>query len=75
MVAEEGRLKGIPVHLHMNFPPSYPESPPTVELLSDIEAPFKIGNMLCIDMLRFSGYHGVRQPWHRTSLVLIVRYT
>ena len=60
MMASTGPLKGVPVHMHMNFPPSFPESPPTVRIISDIDAPFKIGDMLCIDMLRFSGYHGVR---------------
>ena len=60
MVTAEGPLQDAPIHLHMTFPPTYPEAPPDVQLISDINAAFKIGDRLCIDMLRFSGYHGVR---------------
>lgn len=62
MVTAKGPLQDAPIHLHMTFPPTYPEAPPDVQLISDINAAFKIGDRLCIDMLRFSGFHGVGIP-------------
>ncbi|GAX72905.1 hypothetical protein CEUSTIGMA_g360.t1 [Chlamydomonas eustigma] len=58
MIAAEGHLEGLPVHMHMTFPADYPTSPPLIHLVTLIEHPFVIGNKICVDMLNFSGFHG-----------------
>ena len=61
---EYGKYARVPVHVHLTFSPQYPMEPPTVVVIGAhlYRFPFMIGDKLCIDMLNFSGYHGVVDP-------------
>ncbi len=70
MVAADGKLKGVPIHLHMTFPAKFPHAPPDVEIITrSVELPLVIGKRICVDMLNFSGYHGLVEttPWRGWS--------
>lgn len=63
-VARDGKWAGIPVHVHLRFPESYPNNPPTVEMITrGFEHPNVFGGFICLDMLR----HHADRPYRGWS--------
>lgn len=65
MVATEGVWQGLVVHMHMDFPPTYPKDPPDVSLKTDLSGhPNVFGQWICLDMLKDPGmYSRPYQGW------------
>lgn len=51
VTAPDGHLKGLCVHLQLEFPSSYPRNPPKVKCLTPIRHPNVFGRYICLTML------------------------
>jgi len=51
VTAPDGKLKGLCVHLEIQFPSSYPRNPPKIKCLTPIRHPNVFGRYICLTML------------------------
>lgn len=56
MLPMEGAYAGVPVHMHLIFPPAYPSAPPRVDLKTPLVHPNVFSWGICLDMLRDGEY-------------------
>ena len=58
MVAATGEWAGVPFHLHIDIPSSYPARPPKCSLMTELEHPNVFNDYICLDMIKVSKVHG-----------------